>query len=418
MKRRPPDRIAGFACLDCEREEPAGTDRFTCPACGGNLDVLYDYDRIGSEIDRDRIAASTDRSLWRYRALLPLHGTEGPPPLPVGGTALIPAGRLGERLGFDDLWLKEDITNPTASFKDRASLVAALEAVERGARTVTCASTGNAASSLACVSASLGLECVIFVPERAPLPKLTQILLYGARVFRVRGTYDDAFDLCTEAAGRFGWYTRSTGVNPFTAEGKKTAAFEIAEALRWEAPDRVIVPTGDGNILGGVGKGFRELKLLGWTGSVPKMTAVQAAGCAPIVRAVERGSMEIEPVEPETVADSISVGHPRDGKRALRMIAETGGTAVAVDDRSILEAMRELPAETGLFAEPSAAASLAGLKTMGERGTIDPGEKVVLMITGNGLKDVATAAKLPEEPPLVEPELAAVEKALQEGGGG
>lgn len=384
-----------------------------CDVCGSNLDVRYDYDAIASRIDRDRIGASRDRSLWRFRELLPLHDSSGPPPLPVGGTALLPGGRLAEELGLPRLHLKEDTTNPTASFKDRASLVVALRARELGVPVVSCASTGNAASSLAGIAAPLGLRAVIFVPEKAPAPKLTQILTHGARVFRVRGSYDDAFDLCAAATERFGWYSRSTGYNPYTAEGKKTAAYEIAESLGWEAPDWVLVPTGDGNIAGGVGKGFLEMVRLGWIERVPRIVLVQATGAASLIAAFERGDDRIEKVHPVTVADSISVGSPRDGRRALGVVRETGGTAVAVPDEAILRAVGVLARRAGLFAEPSAAAALAGLWALLERKIITPRDSVVLMITGHGLKDTATASRLVEEPPLIEPDLAAVESLME-----
>jgi len=412
MRLPPTETVSGFACLACAQLEPPETERLTCPSCGANLDVLYDYERIARRIDPDRLRAERDPSIWRYRALLPLRESSGPPPLLVGGRPLLRAPRLGEALGMKRVFLHDDTGNPTASFKDRASLVAALRGREIGTDTVSCASTGNAASSLAGVAAALGMRAVIFVPEKAPLPKLTQILLYGARVFRVRGTYDDAFDLCLAASERFGWYTRSTGVNPFTAEGKKTAAFEIAESLEWKSPDLVFVPTGDGNILGGVGKGFQEMRRLGWIDRVPRMIAVQAEGASPLATAWRTGSDAVEPVAPRTIADSIAVGRPRDAHRALRMLRETEGDVVVVPDEAILEAMRELPSTTGLFAEPSAAASLAGLRKMLAEGRIDPGETIVLLITGSGLKDTATAARLTAEPPLVEPRLEDLERAL------
>ncbi|MFH1276838.1 MAG: threonine synthase [Candidatus Eisenbacteria bacterium] len=413
MAPRPPDRVTGFACLGCGREFPPETDAMICDACEANLDVRYDYDKIGSRIDRDRIGASRERSLWRYRELLPLHESSGPPPLPVGGTALLRGGRLAEELGLPRLYLKDDTTNPTASFKDRASLVVALRAKEIGVKTISCASTGNAASSLAGIAAPLDLRSVIFVPEGAPAPKMTQMLTYGARVFRVRGTYDDAFDVCAAATDRFGWYSRSTGYNPYTAEGKKTAAFEIAESLGWEAPDWVLVPTGDGNIAGGVGKGFLEMARLGWIERAPRIVLVQAAGAASLTAAFERGDDRIEAVHPVTVADSISVGSPRDSRRALRVVRKTGGTAVAVTDEAILRAVGVLARSTGLFAEPSAAASLAGLWALLEKKTINPWDRVVLMITGHGLKDTATASRLVEEPPVIDPDLASVERLLE-----
>lgn len=417
MRNAPAETVTGYACLACGRLEPPESARLVCPACGENLDILYDYDRIARAVDPEKLRADPVRTILRYRALLPLREEVREPALRVGGGGLLPAPRLGDRIGLASLFLLDDTTNPSASFKDRASVVAALRGREIGARTISCASTGNAASSLAWVSAALGLGAAIFVPEKAPIAKLTQILLYGARVFRVRGTYDDAFDLCLAATERFGWYTRSTGVNPFTVEGKKTAAYEIAESLGWKSPDWIFVPTGDGNILGGVAKGFREMRRLGWVDREPRLAAVQAEGCAPLADAWRSGSETPAAVVPRTIADSIAVGRPRDARRALRAVRETNGRVVAVSDDAILGAMRELPASAGLFAEPSAAASLAGLRKALADGTVAPSESVVLLITGSGLKDIATASRLGAEPPLVEPDLVHLERAMKKGAG-
>lgn len=408
-----PAKITGFACLGCERELSRETDLFTCPDCGENLDALYDYAGIAAVVDRDKISASKEPTLWRYEPLLPLYSRSGPPVLRVGGTPLMHVKRLGEWLGLERLYLKDDTCNPTCSYKDRASIVALLRAKEIGAEIVTTASTGNAASSMAGMAASIGMECIIFVPENAPVPKLTQMLMYGAHVFRVRGTYDDAFDLCGKAVERFGWYNRSTGVNPYTVEGKKTAAFEIAEAFGWEVPEWVLVPTGDGNILGGIGKGFQELRALGWIGRLPRMVAVQARGSSAIAQAFGRGDKKAGSVEANTIADSISVGQPRDSIRALKVLYRSRGVAITVSDEDIMEASYALASLTGIFAEPSAAASLAGLKNMVEQKLVRPYERVVLMITGNGLKDVASAGKVVEMPPVIDPDPDALEEALK-----
>ncbi len=383
----------------------------TCDHCGGNLDVVYDYGRIAREWDRNRLERSTDRTIWAYRPLLPLHEDTPVPALPVGGTPLVRSEALEKAIGLSKIYLKDDTRNPTASFKDRASLVASLRAIESGVRTIATASTGNAASSLAGMAAALGMNAIIFVPESTPEPKLTQIQMYGAELYRVQGSYDDAFELCSKCCKRFGWYSRSTGVNPFTVEGKKTAAFEIAREMNWKAPDWVLVPTGDGNILGGVAKGFRELQLLGWIDRIPRMAAVQAEGSAAIVNAIRSGG-EIESVAAKTVADSISVCLPRDGVRAVRAVRETGGAGVSVTDREILEGARELARMTGIFAEPSGAAPLAGLRALRRDGTIKAGETVVLMITGNGLKDTDSAARQFTLPEPIAPELEAVEREI------
>ncbi len=412
--RRPPRTVVGFRCLDCAAEQAADRPEMTCITCGGNLDIVWDMPEVGRLVDPARLDRSTDSSLWRFRHLLPLHGDVDPLPVRVGGTPLYGGGALGARLGMEELFLKDDTVNPSSSFKDRASLVAALRARESGVETVACASTGNAAASLAGITSALGMKSIIFVPENAPRPKLTQILICGARIFLIKGSYDDAFELCEKSAARFGWYSRSTGVNPYTVEGKKTAAFEIAQALGWEPPDWVVVPTGDGNILGGIGKGFLQMRELGWIDRLPQLLAVQAEGASPIVTAFQAGSA-IKPVAASTVADSISVGHPRDGTRALSMLRETEGRAVAVTDESILKAVGSLARDRGIFAEPSAAAALAGLEKSLADGTIETSERVVLLITGHGLKDVATASTLVEPPPAVEADLEAIARLLGSG---
>lgn len=405
--RRPPETVDRFQCLDCNRELETTSGAMICPDCGGNLDLVWNAAAVNRLVDPGRLDLSRDRSLWRYRHLLPLHGDLDPLPVRVGGTPLHGGGAIGKRLGMKRLLLKDDTGNPSASFKDRASLVATLHARESGVETVACASTGNAAASLAGITAALEMKCIIFVPENAPRPKLTQILISGARIVRIKGSYDDAFELCEKSAHRFGWYSRSTGVNPYTVEGKKTAAFEIAQDLAWRPPDCVVVPTGDGNILGGIGKGFLQMRELGWIDRVPRLIAVQAEGASPLVKAYRTGDA-VKPVEAFTVADSICVGHPRDATRALAVLRDTGGDAIAVSDESILSAVRSLARERGIFAEPSAAAALAGLEKGLEAGMIDRAEQVVLLITGHGLKDIATASALIEAPEPVEADLEAV----------
>ncbi|MBN1825735.1 MAG: threonine synthase [Candidatus Eisenbacteria bacterium] len=408
----PPPNVTGFACLACGREEPSGAGRFTCPSCGGNLDALYDYVAASAAMDRERIAASRDRSFARWAPLLPLAEESLPLTTPVGGTPLLRAERLGRSLGLENLFLKDDTAEPTASFKDRASVVALLRARETGADTVAVASTGNAASSTAGIAAALGMRAVLFVPESAPEPKLVQMLLYGARVVRVRGSYDDAFDLCGRAAERFGWVDRSTGVNPFTAEGKKTAAFEIALDGGRRAPDWVLVPTGDGNILGATGKGFREMRALDWIDRLPRMVAVQAEGSSAIVRAFREGKKEAEEGPADTIADSIRVGRPRDSVRALHALYDSDGLGVSVTDDRILAAAARLARETGVFAEPSAAAGLAGLERMVEENRVKPQDHVVLVITGHGLKDPRTLSSGIEVPAAIDPTLEAVEEEI------
>lgn len=394
-------QVTGFQCLACAREHRPGDAAYVCPACGGNLDVLYDYERVGARLTKAGLAADRELTIWRYRALLPIADSSPVPPLAVGWTPLYDCPRLAAEFGVQQLLLKDDGRNPTASFKDRPSAVVVVKAREAGASVVTTASSGNAGSALAGMCAGVGMRSVIFVPETTPAAKVAQLQVYGATVILVDGSYEDACGLCLAAAERYGWYQRTTGYNPYTAEGKKTAALEIAEQLHWQAPDRVLVGVGDGNIIGGLWKGFTDLRRLGWLDRVPRMVAVQAEGAAPIVDAID-GDGVIRPVAAETVADGIRVGEPRDGARAVRAVRESGGAGVKVSDAEIVAAIGRLARATGVFAEPGAAAAFAGFVKMCEGGGIGADERVVVVITGNGLKDVETARRAAPAPLRVE----------------
>ncbi len=318
------------------------------------------------------------------------------PPLEVGWTPLYHAVRLGEKGGFSDLWIKDEGRNPTASLKDRASAMAVVRARELGYDTVTTASTGNAAAALAGMAASVGLRAVIFVPQSAPEAKVAQLLVYGAEVFLVEGSYDDAFELCLAATESQGWYCRNTGFNPWMTEGKKSVAYEISEQLGWHAPDVVVVSVGDGSIIGGVHKGFSDLYHLGWIEKMPRLVGVQATGSDACTRAWEaaQGQGQMLPlprIVATTRADSISADFPRDGYKALRAVRETGGAFVRVADEAILAAIPEMAQHSGVFAEPAAAAAWAGARQALRDGLIDATERVVVISTGSGLKDVAAA---------------------------
>ena len=402
--------ILRLQCVLCGAEYAPGEVLYVCPKHGdeGILDVVYDYEFIGRRLTKDGLANNHDYSIWRYAPLLPIAEDSPRPPLQVGWTPLYHVQRLGERLGLPYLYLKDDGRNPTASFKDRASAVGVVKALELGYETITCASTGNAASSLAGLAASVGLKSVIFVPQRAPQAKVAQLLIFGSRVIMVQGTYDEAFDLCLEAAKEYPWYSRNTAYNPYLSEGKKTAALELCEQLDWQAPDRIFVSVGDGCIMGGLWKGLKDLLALGFIDRVPQLVGVQAEGAAPLVRAWEEGSEEIVPLVPHTLADSISVGQPRDRVKALRAVRETGGRYVAVSDEEILEAMRLLGREAAIFAEPAGAAGFAGLHKLVLQGEIDPEERIVVLVTGNGLKDVGSAIRATGQPELIEPNMSAL----------
>jgi threonine synthase len=333
------------------------------------------------------------------------------PALDIGGSPLYHSQRLGERLGLNRLYLKDDGRNPTASFKDRASAVAVAVGRERGAQVITTASSGNAGAALAGCCAAAGVRSVIFVPHTAPKPKIAQLLLFGAEVYAVKGTYDQAFDLCLEASRLYGWYNRNTGYNPYTREGKKTCALEIAEQMRFDVPDKVFVAVGDGNIISGLWKGFRDLLAMGWTDRLPQMFGIQAAGSSPLVTAWET-NQPLQPVDAHTIADSISVGLPRDGQAALRAVRETGGRFLSVTDDEILDAMRTLPRYGAVFAEPAGATGFAGLVRANAQGMVPPDERVVVVVTGNGLKDVENAVRAGGQPIPIDPTVQALKQAF------
>lgn len=391
------DHIRHLECLVCGKKYGVSDIEYVCPDHGteGVVDVVYDYARLRDRLDRDRLASRSDPSMFRYRELLPIEAASPAPPLPVGGTPMWAVPDAGAPFGLDDVWIKDEGRNPTASLKDRASAIAVVKARELGAEVVTTASTGNAAAALAGLSASMGRANVIFVPVAAPEAKVAQLLAFGSTVFLVEGSYDDAYELCLSAAAEFGWYNRSTGFNPYMSEGKKTVAYEIAEAFGWTVPDAVIVSVGDGCIIGGLHKGFVDLVELGWTDRVPRLVGVQAQGSNYLAAAWEEGAdvLSKPPIEADTVADSISAGLPRDRLKAMRAVVESGGGFVTVSDDEILAAIPTLAQRTGVFAEPAAAAGYAGLPAALAEGLLSPQDRVVVLSTGSGLKDIAAAMK-------------------------
>lgn len=404
--RTNPPFATELRCVRCSQTTPLADGVYVCQACGGNHVVEYDLAAVLREWSRDTLTANAERTIWRYAALLPVaQRLDGPP---VGWTPLVPAPALARSLGIRELFFKDDGRNPSASFKDRASAVALQRARETGHDLVTGASTGNAASATAVLAAAVGLRTRIFVPRTAPRAKIAQLLTFGAEVLAVDGTYDQAFDLCIEASRRYGWYNRNTGFNPYTREGKKTVSFEICEQRHWAVPDLVVVPVGDGNIISGVWKGFQEFQQLGFIDRCPRLLAAQAAGSASVVDAA-RGDGVIRPVSGDTVADSISVSLPRDGEAAVRAIRESGGFGVTVSDDAILAAIGEVARGAGIFGEPAAAAAWAGLREAVRQGLVDPSWSVVVLITGNGLKDIASAMKAVSEPRLISPDASALD---------
>jgi threonine synthase len=413
----------GFRCSVCGEEyEPDGV-LYTCLNDGGNLDVILDHARIRKEVAIKIIEASNERSIWRYLPLLPVDdpGHVGTPLRSVGWTPLFRSRRLGSDLGLDDLWIKDDGRNPTASFKDRASAIVIARAQEIGAEVVITASTGNAGAALAGMAAAAQMRAVILAPKTAPVAKVAQLLIFGAMVILVDGTYDQAFDLSIQAADSFGWYCRNTGYNPFTAEGKKTASFEICEQLSstsdretesWIAPDAVFVSVGDGNIISGLHKGFLDLITLGWIDKMPRIFGVQSSGSAAIYNAFTNETEEFEVVQADTIADSISVDYPRDGLRALRAATRTDGAYVQVDDEEILVAMKEMAVSEAIFAEPAGATAYAGLVKAKSQNLVGVSDKIVVLNTGSGLKDVDTALQAVSSAKVIKPELSELEAAL------
>ena len=382
----------------------------TCAKCAGEdaiLDIQYDLDAVRAAWDR-RPLSERPRNQWRYEELLPLAPDAVPHQWQVGWTPIVDAPRMAQQLGVRQMLLKDEGRNPSASFKDRASAVGVAHALQVGAGTIACASTGNAATSLACHAALAGLPVKIFVPHTAPEPKLAQLLVYGASVYSVQGTYDEAYQLCSKACAEFGWYNRNCAINPVLVEGKKTAGLEIAEQSQslGGVPDWVAVSVGDGCTIAGIWKGLVEMKTLGVIDRLPRLLGVQAADVAPIKQALETGELPT-PGDGTTMADSIEVQAPRNWRKAVRAVRESQGVIVGVSDDQIIEAMR-LGGRHGMFAEPAAAAALAGVVSALDAKTIAGGDRVLTMITGSGLKDTHSAIHAGGKPTSVPPNLAAI----------
>ncbi len=433
------DHVLGLRCLVCGEVYAPGEVDYVCPRHGvdGNLDVVYDYERIGASFSPVDAARAT--GMWRYRPLLPVEAGAKVPPLLVGDTPQYLVPRLAATLGLRRLWVKDDGRNPTASLKDRASALAVVKAAERGAGLITTASTGNAAA---------GRACLIFVPASAPPAKVAQLLAYGATVLSVKGSYDQAVELCLQGSAAHGWYNRTTGFNPYMSEGKKTVVFEICQQLGWEAPDAIFVSVGDGCIIGGLHKGLRDLLALGWIDWMPRLYGGQAAGSNYLAEAWERGEdvlalgwifwmrrlyrvlaasssylaeawergedvLTKPPIAAHTVADSISAGLPRDRLKAMAAVRETGGAFVTVSDEEILAAIPALARGSGVFAEPAGAAAWAGLVRAAGVGLVGPTDRVVVISTGSGLKDVASARRAAEEAGAATIEIEADRESLE-----
>jgi threonine synthase len=420
-------KFLGYRCSLCNQEYSPDQVQYNCPKDGGNLDVILDYPQIRKAYNPASIMECTEPSLWRYLPLLPVQdpGHMGTPLRAAGWTPVFSSNRLAREGILRNVWIKDESRNPTASFKDRASAVVVARAGEIGVKVVVTASTGNAGAALAGMAAAVDQKAVIFAPRTAPPAKIAQLLIFGAQVLLVDGTYDDAFDLTILAAQEFGWYCRNTGFNPFTLEGKKTAAFEIWETFvnldaqskifgqHFQLSDlKVFVSVGDGNIISGIHKGFKDLEALGWIEKSPHIYGVQAEGSSAIANTFFSGNEKIVPVKAQTLADSISVDLPRDGVRAVRAATQTGGSYVVVSDAEILEAIASL-GKVGVFAEPAGATAYAGLVKAIEQGFVKPEDPVLVLNTGSGLKDIKAAMQAAPEAPVIEPTLEALRKVIK-----
>ena len=396
--------VISAVCIKCGAEIEPKPNITVCPHCGGLMDIKYDYKYIYSRVSPSDIKERRDYSMWRYREFLPVEESTPNTPLRVGWSPFYEVPKLAEIIGIKKLWIKDDGINPTASLKDRASAMAVAKAYEAKADTIACSSTGNAASSLAGNAAAAGYKTYIFVPSRAPKGKVAQLMIFGANVISVQGSYEETFRLSAEAIDRWGWYNRNAAINPYLLEGKKTVSLEIAEQMDFKMPDYVAVSVGDGCTIAGVWKGFKDLYSAGFIDRLPKLISVQAAGCCPINTELQTGK-PWQPMEENTIADSIAVGVPRNADKALRAVRESNGVAVNVTDEEILAAMRMLGRTCGLFGEPAGVTGAAGIKKARQLGLIPADATVVGIISGNGLKDVNNAIKAAGEPISIAPSM-------------
>lgn len=405
----------GYRCTVCQTFFTPQRDLMTCPSCQGILEIEYDYDLLKQTIDIDYFNNNTDRSMFRYLPLISVHETAPENMLKVGWTPLYRSVNLKERLGLKALHIKDEGLNPSGSLKDRASAIAVIKARESNHDVIACSSTGNAASSLAAQAARAGMKTVIFVPKRAPVGKINQLMVYGANVIKVDGDYKDAYELSRQAIETYGWYNRNAAINPHLVEGKKTVAYEIIEQLGFHPTDWVAVSVGDGCTLAGIYKGFYDFRKLGLIDRIPRLLAVQSEGCAPLYEAAQRQKPP-RPTEEHTLADSIAVGIPRNPIKALSAVIESRGHWITVSDESILNAMKTLGKTEGIFGEPAATATLAGIQKALDEGIIKPNETVTYVMTGNGLKDPKNAAHAVDEPVLLKPKFKEVDKYLKDKG--
>ncbi len=418
-------RITGLACRQCGRSEPLGL-LYVCAACFGPLEVTYDLALAGATLTRAAIEHRAP-GIWRYLELLPVESVPARS-LPVGSTPLLAADRLGPTLGIERLWLKDDTRNPSLSFKDRAVAIAAAVAVDLGVEALACASTGNLAGATAAAAAAIGLPAYVFIPADLEPAKIDHALAYGATVIPIEGSYDDVNRLCLEVADETGWGFVNINLRPFYAEGSKTLAFEIAEALGWRSPDVIVAPIASGAMFTRVARGFEELADLGLIERRPiRFVGGQAAGCAPVAAAFEAGTDVIEPVRrPDTIVRSLAIGSPADGRYALDLARASDGSIEAIDDETTAAAIRDVARLEGLYPETAGGVTLAAAAAARQRDVIRDGDEVVALLTGNGVKTPEArtlgAADRPAGPgrpglaPAIRPSLSAFESWLAGGG--
>jgi threonine synthase len=388
--------MTGLQCHLCGTKFPAEA-LWVCDQCLGPLEVVYDYAGVREAMTRD-VVEKRPRNVWRFRELLPISG-EPRTGFHSGYTPLVRADRLAKQLGVRELYIKDDSVNhPTLSYKDRVVSIAATRAVELGFTVFGCASTGNLANSVSAHAARLGLDCYVFIPHDLEVGKVLGSAVFRPHVIGVRGNYDDVNRLCTQIADKFGWGFANINLRSYYAEGAKTVAFEVAEQLGWRFPQHLVSPVGGGTLLPRIARGFRELREIGLVkDELPRIHAAQAAGCAPVVHALQEGLEFPEPVKPNTIASSIAIGNAADGFLVVKTVKDTGGSGVASTDEEILRAMELLAETEGIFTEPAGGATLAGAVQLIRSGVSPAQESIVICITGNGYKTAAetVASRVP-----------------------
>ncbi len=400
-------------CINCGTKYDINDIIYFCRKCGDILEVKYDFKELKERLEKSNWR-DIPLSVWRYKDLMPIQDISKIVSLNEGGTGLHSCHKLGKQLGLLQLYVKNEGENPTGSFKDRGMTVGVSKAAELGAKNVICASTGNTSASLAAYAAKAGMQCTVLIPSgKIAYGKLSQAMIYGAKVLQVRGNFDESLDFVFKISEKHPSIYLLNSINPFRVEGQKSLGFEICDQLDGEAPDRVVVPVGNAGNISAIWKGFTEYQRLGFISKLPKMTGIQAAGSAPIAQMIKTGAKEMVPVKvPETLATAIRIGAPVSWKKAVNAIRNSGGTAETVTDDEILAAQKLLARVEGIFVEPASASSIAGLIKLVNSGVIKKDERVVCVTTGHGLKDPDTAVKMSEKPVEVDAEMSAIEDAL------